>query len=563
MHQRIKTFALFLFIFSTFLQASTAFQAQGPDSTHDNQRFRDAIVSYVRAVANHSILKTKLISNPFNEWEDRYQGSRWSVQVTIFNRGQPIGQGSSQDDRLQEVIRKATEEALSHSNLKPITATDLANFRFEVDFSYYPKQYYSFIEYAGKGLELSGSRVAIRSLDNQLLLKQIQNSQQYLLRMMHPTLHGFAKHYDAELDKTDPVLRTIYSASSLYTLLKLYEFNHDEQLEQQFRPIAQFLLFMQIDTGPNAGGFYYSYNLKSKKKSCRAVVGTASKTIFTLLELHRFYHDEQYLLAAEKAGDWLLSMIKEDGQVTAVATCKANIWQYNQNQSYLYSGQVLSALSRLYAATKEARYYQGASKIAQRFSIEAKKQHLFVGDDYRPKNSISTSWLLMSMIDYAQINEQPQYIELIKQLAAVILSMQITDRHDVYLFGRYRDTRKASGNGWITEVMGNVYEFCKNKHLTHCASYRKAMILSARWLIQNSYSPANSYDIRNPSHAIGGFISFFPNKLIRTDAVCHGINGLLTLVKAIGSPHQPFLNVPERPLADILPSLRAGSGLPS
>ncbi|WP_231950168.1 glycoside hydrolase family 76 protein [Legionella lansingensis] len=567
MHKVIISIAVALFFFYLPLQASTATHplpstVNRPLSKNENQEFRDMVIAYVRAVANHKILHLPLAKSQLNErwgWNP-WKRSNWSVQVVIYYHGNKIGEGSACDNHLEEVVQIATEKALAHTTLPKITAKELAEFRFQVSFAYYPTQYYAFIEYLDKGLELLGNRVAIRLLDTQLIKQQLINSQHYLLNLMHPMLHGYGKFYNAKEDIRPDQLRTIYSSSSLYTFIKLYHFNHNQQLEKHFKSIANFILSMQVPSGPNAGGFYYSYNLKTNQKSNYIVVGTTAKTIFTLLELYQLYNEETYLIAAKKAGDWLLSMVSEDGKVTVKAKYENNIWQYKQQQSFLYSGQVLSALSRLYAVTKDQRYYDGATKIAKRLKDEAEKQNLFVGDDYRDKNTISTSWVLMSMIDYAKINQDEVYRELIRQLSNVILSMQITNSHDAYVYGRYWDATTPSGNGWLNEVIGNLYEFCKNTHLTDCQQYRKPMILTARWLIQNAYTKANTYDVKNPSQAIGGFITLSNSQTVRTDAVCHGVNSLISLLNIVGDKEQVLLVVPERPLTEILPSLREGNG---
>ncbi|KTD08002.1 glycoside hydrolase family 76 protein [Legionella jamestowniensis] len=526
---------------------------------NQNQEFRDMVIAHIRSVANHRILNTPIAKTSLNTlWNTSYQIPNWSTELSIYYQGAQIGQASVQGQNLPQVLQTATESALNTTNIKPITVKELEEFRFKVSFDYYPTQTYAFIEYLKKGLELLGNRVAVRLLDVSLIKEQVANSQHYLLNVMHPSLHGFFKFYDAREDKSEKRLRTIYSASSLYTLIKLYQYNHDPVLEKQFKPIAQFILSMQVPAGPHAGGFYYSFNPLTSQKQCRVVVGTTSKTIFTLLELYRFYNSDNYLTAAKKAGDWLLTMIKPDGNVTPIASCKGTSWRVYDKHSFLYSGQVLSALSRLYAITKDQRYYEGATKIANHFKEEVKQQSAFVGDDFRPKNSISTSWVLMAMIDYAKINNEAIYRRIIQETAAKILSLQITNKHDAYTYGRYRDAITPSGNGWINEVMGVLYDFCQINHLNNCNQYRQPMLLTTRWLLQNAYTKANTYDVKNPERAIGGFITNFSSQTVRTDAVCHGVNSLLSLLAMVRDSKEPLLVVPERPFVEILPSLRAG-----
>lgn len=531
-----------------------------PPANQQSNEFRNTVIEYVRSVAAYKLFNAPLPNDQLldMQWDKQYAHRYWYVTVAAYYQGQQVALGSANESSLAKTVEKATEHALEHSHLIPISAQELAALRFQITFDYPPHRYFSFIEDRGKGLELQSNRVVLRYLDRDLINQQIRSSQHYLLNNLHPQLHGFYKKYDAAEDARSSKLHTIYTASSLYTLLKIYHLNKDPYLEKNFKAIASFLLNMQVMHGKNAGGFYYSYDINTKERVCFLAVGTSSKTIFTLLELYRFYHDEAYLAAAKRAGDWLLTMIKDDGQVISGARCKLNNWSYNNKQSFLYSGQVLSALSRLYLITKDKRYYEAANKIAQHMVVAANKQGDFVGDDFRAANTISTSWVLMALIDYSKINNAPLYRKVISNVAAEILARQIYDLNDPYNHGRYLDTMATSGNGWINEVMGELYQLCTSQGMPNCKQYRDAITLTSRWLLQNAYTEANSYDIKNPSQAIGGFMRDFISKTIRTDAVCHGVNSLITLLNIIGQQNQRLVTLAERPFDETIGLLRIG-----
>lgn len=529
----------------------------------NNEVFRDEIVQFVKEITlknltNKPLEKLKLIDQT---WNNRYQTSDWSVTVSIYYKGTKIGQGGSHHSSLSEALITATNSALNQSLTPNQSKETLKQYRFKISFSYYPANLYSFINYGTQGLELTGSRVAVRSVSIGGLKEQIQNSQQFLINTMDPQLFGFFKFYNAQTDTHENLLRTIYTSSSLYSFIKLYKMNQDPNLVKYFKPIADFILARQAQDGPNAGGFFYGYNPVDKKKSCLIVVGTTSKTIFTLIELNKFYPNEpKYLASARKAGDWLLTRISPEGLVFPVASCKTGKWIDHQEQSFLYSGQVLSALSRLYKETHNPLYYEGASKIAQHFLDEVKKQGTMLGDDYRPQNSISSSWVMMSLIDFAQVDKDPIYTSTIQAIAKTLLARQITNPDDVYNNGRYLDAMTASGNGWINEVMGVLYNFCEDKQLGSCTQYHQAAIRTSRWLLQNAYTSQNTYNVKNPARAIGGFMTNFTTNTVRTDAVCHGVNSLIMLLESVGKNDQVLMTLPERPLIEILPLIRAGNG---
>jgi hypothetical protein len=524
--------------------------------------FRDDVIGYARAAAQHTLLGAAQpdAQTLQQRWDTQYRQTRWSVTATLYHRGASIGEGAASAPRLAQSIEQAIARALPAIELSGFGGGDLPSMRIKLAFAYPPDRTFAVIEQNGRGLELLGDRIALRQLDTTLVDAQIAAGQRYLLGAMHPELHGFAKKYDAARDRRSTVLRTVYSASGLYTLLQVERYRHDPELEPHFRPIAAFLLSMQKSEGENAGAFYYAYDAATQEKTCRLVVGTAAKSIFALLELHRVYADATYLTAAQRAGNWLIEMIEPDGHVASEANCTLGEWHYRRRHSLLYAGQVLSALSRLAAATGEQRYRDGADRIAHYMTAAVAEQGAWLGDEFRAANSISTSWVTMALIDYAKINRAPIYRELIQQTAAAILARQIRAGDDAYNHGRYLDTMTSSGNGWVNEVMGELYRFCRAENLSDCGAYREAMILSGRWLLQSAYTPASRYALSNPGRAEGGFARSFVQRSVRTDAVCHGVNSLIALMRSVEPEQKILLTLPERSFEETLGLLRIGSG---
>lgn len=554
MNTRIVLVYLFLLLSPASLSARTVFV---PDVSH--QTFRDEVVNFVRAYASEHIQQApaKELNQLEKDWDNHYQRTNWQITIEAFYQGDLIGEGYANGKDLTKTLRTATLNAMQASAIPDNASVN--DYRFRISFDYHPARRYSLLSYQGKGIEAVGNRVAVRRVDTAMLRQQIKDSLAYLLRQEEPNYHGFFKFYDADTDKAENLLRTTYTASSLYSLIKLDELMPDAVREKQFPAIAQFLLDRQLHKGPQAGGFDYGFDPETQKGTCRIVVGTTSKTIYTLLLMNdRYPDDKQYIQSAKAAGDWLLKMIKDDGNVIPIARCKTGDWQYKDKQSFLYTGQVLSALSRLYRASGEQRYLDGAHKIAALLLKEVDKQGPLVADDYRPANSISSSWVMMSLIDLAKADPQPVYLDTITDIADTLLERQIDTEQDIFSYGRYLDAMTTSGNGWINEVMGEWYGFCQQQHLSNCEPYREAMRHTSRWLIQNAFNAANSYDIKNPSRAQGGFITNFNTLTVRTDAVCHGLNGMVSLLKVEADNTQPLVDLPQQPLREILPLMRAG-----
>lgn len=529
---------------------------QGSVYQASNQQFRDEVVSYIKQQLQKSNeIKETFLIDIDAKFKNTYQRSDWTTAIDCYQNGKKIGRGVSHNKNLNLALYNGLD-ALRSEVRSPENCT------FKVDFSYYPNRHFTFITYKNQGLEVAGNRVILRRLTLAEVKDQVKDSLGYLTRVMHPGMHGFYKFYDASSDNAEKKLRTIYSASSLFTFIKAQAAFPSLELHKHFKPIAQFILSQQLLSGKNRGAFYYSYDPLNKTPEKRLVVGTASKTIFTLLLLHELYpEDPTYLKAAKLAGDWLIKQILDDARIIAVQTFEGDRWVENTHQSLLYSGQVLSALSRLYSVTHDTRYLTKATLIANDFLDKIQQQGSFLGDDYRPANSISSSWVLLSLIDIAKVKPLPKYIAAIERIATTLRQGQITDLNDIYYAGKFSDATTTSGNGWLNEVFGEYYPFCLKMKMQHCEPYKNAMILSSRWLMQNAYRENNRYNIKNPQFAKGGFVLNYHNQMVRTDAVCHGVNSLLSLLNIIGNQKQPLIDIKAQPLFKILPLIRAGNAV--
>ncbi len=375
--------------------------------------------------------------------------------------------------------------------------------------------------------------VVIRELDKELIRQKIEDGKEYLFRMIDEEENGAHKYYYALNDTFENRLHTIYTSTLTYTLLKLYNLEKDDLLLDQALRCGEYILSMQNkDKGSKGyGAFYYSYFLDSKEKEKKFVVGTTSKTIFTLLKLYELTGDNKYLESAKLGADWLITMQKPDGSMKPYMRYSDGKWLYGAKESLLYNGQVLSALSKIYIVAKDEKYYNTAEKIAQRFAqkYEEAGRNYIVGE-YRSKNPISNSWVVMSFIDFYKANRDDYYKDVIFELSDLILKNQRTDPEDILRYGQWNGAYSTSGVGWIAEVMAEVHELCRIENRADCDKYKEGIVLAIRWLIQNTYSKENSSFLKNPERAIGGIFWNEENKYVRTDSVAHGLNGYIGII---------------------------------
>lgn len=364
-----------------------------------------------------------------------------------------------------------------------------------------------------------------------LLQEKIERGKEFLYRMEHSEEHGFYKKYDAVNDSFEQRLYAVYSASIIYTFLYIYDYDQDEEILKHLSDWGDFLLSMQDKdkTSKRYGAFSYSYYFIDKEKEKRYVVGTSALSIFTLLRLHEITGQDKYLESAKLAGDWLITMQRQDGVVKPYTRYSNGKWVFGQKESLLYNGQCLSAFSKLYNTTKIQKYYNAAEKIAEHFAQkyeEAGRQ--YVVGEYRTKNPISNSWIVMSLMDFFKVNHDDHYKDIVFELSSQVISHQMED-------GRIDGAYSTSGNGWISEVMTDTYRFCLEQERSDCEKYKKTVVDIIKWIIQRTYSKENSSFLKNPERALGGVYWNEGNKYVRTDSVCHALNGYTRIVNFLQS----------------------------
>lgn len=500
----------------------------------DNAGFRGRVIAFVRDVAG---------GNPIVPCSLPTTARPLHVVVSMYLDGKVLGRGTAADDELCVGLKEATQRAVAASG-QPRSRLAQARFVVELD-----GREYALVEHEGKGVELVSGLVPTRTLDKAMLRRRIDEGTAYLLRVMDPELGGVHKHYHASTDTFEDRLHTIYTASTIYTLLAVHAHDRDERLREPIERAAQFLLSMQrVAPGqPGHGAFHYSLDLERRAREPRFVVGTAAKSIFSLIELHAFDEDREYLAAARMAADWLLTMQGADGRISAeLRQDSSDTWSVIERESMLYTGQVLSALSRLYEATADPRYLDAASRTANYLTAKVAREGCYLGDDYRSANPISSSWVVLSLFDFARASDDATIRAIVFECADELLARQIDEPDDAYRHGRWQGSLSSSGNGWLAEVLSELYRHCPDGDPDGCARYQAAVVRLFRLLMQYTYSPENSFVVKDPEMAAGGLFWNTRTRDVRTDSVCHAMNAYVFMIDHL--PDGVLVELPEPPL---------------
>jgi hypothetical protein len=513
----------------------------------DNTAFRDRAVAFVREVAagGASVTCTVPLATP----------QPLQVTVWLFHGGAVVGRGQAAATELCVALKDAARRTIAAAGATGSQDRErLAQGRFVVELT---DRDYALVEHQGKGLELTKGLVPVRKLDKALLRRRIDEGKAYLLRVIDarpgPGLGGVHKYYHAPTDSFENELHTIYTASTIYTLLALYAHDKDESLREPIDRATRFLLSMQsIAPGQRShGAFHYSFDIARNEPEAKFVVGTTSKTIFTLIDLHALTGDRKYLDVARLAADWLLTMQRPDGRINSYLRKKpAGSWMVSRKESMLYTGQVLSALSRLHEATRDNKYLGAASHTARYLARKVESAGCYLGDDYRKPNPISSSWVILSLFDYARASGDAEIKQTVYRCASELMDRQIRDPDDVYRHGRWRASLSSSGNGWLAEVLAELYLDCQKSDPSGCARLKDAIVQVIRLLMQYTYSPESSFVAKNPERASGGVFWNALDRYVRTDSVCHAMNAYVFMLDHLDGG--VLVEVPEPPLAERL-----------
>ncbi len=512
----------------------------------NNQQFRDAVVRLVRKEAD-TYFSGKKTEHP----EELKIAGDWNITITVYFQGEVRGIGQGESNILTSVLKEAVNNALADERYGKINKDELGSSRFLIRFIS-PSNQFSFIEYQGQGIELIDDLVPSRELDKDLIYQKIEQGKEFLFKMADEKEHGFHKYYYALDDTFENRLHTVYSASIIYTFLYLYDLEKDEKILENLSDWADFLLSMQNlnEEDERYGAFHYSFYLDTKEKEQYFVVGTSALNIFTLLRLYDFTGDSIYLDSAKLAGDWLINMQEEDGNIRPYVKYFDGQWVHGTKESLLYNGQVLSSLAKLYLATGEKRYYDAAKRIADRFAEKYEEAQGYIKGEYREKNPISNCWVVMSLMDFHRASKDDYYETIIFPLSEKILTNQKDDERDLLNYGGWGGAYSSSGMGWMSEVMTETYRFCQEERGENCEKYKESVIKTIRWIIQNTYSEENSYLVKNPDRAIGGVFWNQSNRYVRTDSVCHALNGYALIYNYLKDG--ALISLAEEPLELIL-----------
>ena len=210
-----------------------------------------------------------------------------------------------------------------------------------------------------------GSLMQIDREKNTHLLRMIEWLTEDPVRNVNPSKPSFGSFNHGIHGKTghNPGQYTEITGYGASLLAHLSKWHKSDTFLQAARDAADFLLSIQLDNG----AYPHCPNPDSSCAQGEQFTFDTSMCTMGIMDLYRVDSDEKYLKSAIKAGDWLLSMQREDGSFKAKYSIQAghtNTGNFFGDGSCIHVKNAM-ALLKLADACKEDRFTEGAKKVCE------------------------------------------------------------------------------------------------------------------------------------------------------------------------------------------------------
>lgn len=182
--------------------------------------------------------------------------------------------------------------------------------------------------------------------------------------------------------------------------------------------------------------------------------GAAGVALCALCNLYEIKELELSVLRG--LGEFLLSMISEDGNVYAYYNCDKKIID-KEAEAVFYPGEVAAGLLALYEIDPQQKWIDAVKKIIEYIIATRKSMDLEIPFDHWSVLVIE-KLLEKRLVSEYEAEDMISYAE---QMAIPMLSNQITNSKNSY-YGAFKDNIRPCSLGTIMEGLASIYNCTKN-----------------------------------------------------------------------------------------------------
>jgi AMMECR1 domain-containing protein len=349
----------------------------------------------------------------------------------------------------------------------------------------------------------------------------------------------FDYEYYPNKDQGSRGYNIVRHAGSVYGLFEMHHLSGEEPALTEGREIY-------LERAARAMGYIYDAlgepkNAKGEGRSClldrgRCESGSAALTLLTFLvrpepkdvpkDLRdKIFRDGDEALI-EGLGLTLLDLIDERGRVFRRYSEAASLDAVKKEPLY-YPGEAMLALLRMYEATGEAKWADGARAIAQNQMRDYRKDR-FITPDH---------WVMQGLYRLWRIDKSDDYADVAYQMATHYCSELYP--HIFQPFPDYkgswrrtndtpRTTRAGSRSEALRAVMHLAWERGDDAKL-----YEDTLVMASRHLMEQQFTERNAYWAPDLQRVLGAYPMGVVDNHVRIDNNQHALVGITGALEAV------------------------------
>ena len=288
---------------------------------------------------------------------------------------------------------------------------------------------------------------------------EISMSMNYIERNTHENgRFQYRKHINSEIYYDNDIYNSLRHAGVLYSLYMFEKYGLEDKYKDLRINSSKYFIQRYIKRlGKTKKFIVLSIPEEEQLKIPIAKTGSAGLALCALSNLYP--EGEIKLELLQGLGEFILSMIKEDGDVYAFYDLEKKEINKEARAVY-YAGEAAAGLMYLYEVDPQEKWLNAAKKILMFLAKIGKEMEFSI---------IFDNWSALAIEKLFEKNilndeEKSIFRNYVEQMAITMMHDQITNRNNSY-YGAFKDNVRPCSLGSIMEGLASIYFCIENKNL--------------------------------------------------------------------------------------------------
>lgn len=337
---------------------------------------------------------------------------------------------------------------------------------------------------------------------NQSVDESIRLAKDWYLNDVNPETGLLNYRYDPRNDTYSTSNNHVRQLASLWTLTELRNYTKDKNLDKLINGTFDYYLKYQVKRDD------YSYlKIDTPKISYNA---------FMILALVDSQRPEKNQLARDM-GDAIVAVQRQDGSYSTDFEKDTN------DAIEYYPGEAMLALIKLYESTNDSRYLKSVDRAFPYYRTFWQEH----------KNSAMIPWHTQAYYLLYQNTKDLKIPEFVFEMNDwVIDNYQLLSCPNKEMVGGFPKNDPRNLTGFMLEGLVDAYALAEEVNdKPHTNKYKNSVDLARGFVLRSQYTKADSFTLKHPTRAIGGFKASLKDPRVRVDYTQHAVMALIALQK--------------------------------